>query len=281
MSIAGFLDDAVAALPDNTATPTTLAVGLGMLVCQCVLWFIFRFIVTSGPWHAEPGYTAHQVVYFPIGVYTAYYGCAHFFSQSPATPAARILVHNEAAHFLCQLQLAILVCWDIPTGIFVKVLREPLMLAHHVGMAVAAWYVATQLNTYYALVFFGVVEVSSVPLTFVDMFHPKHKEYCAWMEKLPFIKSLNDIMRLVFVLLYLVVRGFYFPYIAWLHYAPDMLELIALPLPQRMNITSTQMLIPLALNTPFAFLQLYWGYLLVKQVQKTLGGGLPSTKKGS
>ena len=113
------------------------------------------------------------------------------------------------------------------------------------------------------------------------MFHPKHKEYCAWMETWPFLKSLNDIMRLVFVLLYLVVRGFYFPYIAWLHYAPDMLELIALPLPQRLNITTTQIVIPLVLNTPFAFLQLYWGYLLVKQVQKALGGGLPSTKKDS
>jgi len=63
-----------------------------------------------------------------------------------------------------------------------QVLREPLMLVHHVGFVMTAYYVVTQnCNTYYALCFFGVVEVSSVLLCFADVFHPKHKEYTAWL----------------------------------------------------------------------------------------------------
>ena len=49
--IAGMMD----VLPANVATEQTLAVGLAMLAGQCVLWAIFRFGFTSGPWHAEPG----------------------------------------------------------------------------------------------------------------------------------------------------------------------------------------------------------------------------------
>ena len=282
LSIGDLLDDAVAVLPANTATSTTLAVGLAMLTGQCVLWFVFRFLVSSGPWHAEPGYTAHQIVYFPLGVYTAYYGCAHFFAESPATPSARVLQHNAAGYFLAQLQIAVLVLWDIPTGLFVQVLREPIMLAHHVGFVIAAAYVATQnVNSYYALCFFGVVEVSSVPLCFADAFHPKHKEYSAWLETAPVCRAFNEVVRSAFVAVYLAVRGVYFPYVVWGRYVPDMLELLALPPAQRQHVTPAQLWTPFFLGTAFSVLQLYWGHLLIKQVQKILGGGKPPTTKKS
>jgi len=267
--IAGMLD----MLPANAATEETLAVGLAMLAGQCVLWAIFRFGFSSGPWHAEPGFTAHQLVYFPLGVYSAYYGCAHFFAETPTTALARIADHNAAGHFLSQLQIAILVLWDIPTGLCVKVLREPLMLVHHVGFVITAYYVVSQnCNTYYSLCFFGVVEVSSVLLCFADVFHPKHKEYTAWLETAPLTRAVNDAVRAAFVLAYLVVRGFYFPYVVWGRYVPDMLELLALPLAQRKALSTAQLWTPFFLGSAFSFLQLYWGYLLVRQLQKMLAG---------
>ena len=49
------------------------------------------------------------------------------------------------------------------------------MLGHHVGFALTALAVTQTCNTYYALCFFGVVELSSIPLCFADVFHPRRK----------------------------------------------------------------------------------------------------------
>ena len=55
---------AVAALfPDRAATPFTIGCGLAMLAGQCGLAGYFSFMTTSGPCHAQPGFTAHQLVY--------------------------------------------------------------------------------------------------------------------------------------------------------------------------------------------------------------------------
>ena len=54
----------IAALfPERAATSFTVGVGLVMLAGQCTLSAYFRFVATSGPWHAMPGFTAHQLIY--------------------------------------------------------------------------------------------------------------------------------------------------------------------------------------------------------------------------
>ena len=52
-----------AQFPDGAATAFTVGVGLAMLVGQCALSAYFSFVATSGPWHAMPGFTAHQLIY--------------------------------------------------------------------------------------------------------------------------------------------------------------------------------------------------------------------------
>ena len=52
-----------AQFPDGAATAFTVGVGLAMLAGQCALSAYFSFIATSGPWHAMPGFTAHQLIY--------------------------------------------------------------------------------------------------------------------------------------------------------------------------------------------------------------------------
>ena len=140
----------------------------------------------------------------------------------------------------------------------------------HLGFLFTTYFVATNCCTYYGLCFFGVIESSSVVLTLVDFFHPKHKEYCSWLDTMPILKAVNDLMRGVFVLAYLAVRGFYFPYVSWARFTPDMLTLQKLPLAQRQNITDVQLYIPFVLVTLFSFLQLHWGVLLIKQLRKML-----------
>jgi len=160
-----------AQFPDGAATAFTVGVGLAMLTGQCALSAYFSFIATSGPWHAMPGFTAHQLIYcerltcppaptphhtplsaphhtrlpplwscvvtlryssgcrsrvaVPVALYTAYIGCAGWFGSNASTPAERILGEDAMGLYLAQLQLAILLFWDIPTGLVVKALRDP------------------------------------------------------------------------------------------------------------------------------------------------------------
>lgn len=265
------LEGMAAAAPANSLTADTIGVGLVMLVGQIVLTLFFTHVTKSGPWHAEPGFTAHQLVYFPLAVYTAYVGCVHWFGELPATPAARVLALNAAGLHLAQLSIAELVLWDIPTGFAVKALRDPIMVAHHVGFVITAYAVTQTCNSYYALMFFGVVEFSSVFLAFADVFHPKHAAYAAWLETAPALKAVNEVVRVCFVLSYMAVRGFYFPYVVWGCYVPDMLALLALPPSQRGGHTDAELWLPFFLGSAFSVLQLYWGFLLVKQLKKMLG----------
>ena len=61
----------------------------------------------------------------PVAVYTAYIGCAGWFGSNASTPAERVLGEDAIGLYLAQLQLAILLFWDIPTGLVVKALRDP------------------------------------------------------------------------------------------------------------------------------------------------------------
>ena len=39
-----------------------IGVGLSCAVAQVVLWLLFSYALGDGPWRAEPGFTAHQVI---------------------------------------------------------------------------------------------------------------------------------------------------------------------------------------------------------------------------
>lgn len=66
----------------------------------------------------------------PLALYTAYIGCAGWLGSNASTPAERILGEDAMGLHLAQLQLAILLFWDIPTGFVVKALRDPVRPCH-------------------------------------------------------------------------------------------------------------------------------------------------------
>ena len=67
--------------------------------------------------------------------------------------------------------------------------------------------------TYYAPFFYGVIEISGIVLSFIDVFHPKHKPWVDWLQGFPKLSAFNDAMRAVFFILYMVVRAMYFPWV--------------------------------------------------------------------
>jgi hypothetical protein len=195
------------------------------------------------------------------------------------TPTERVLALSPTGVTLGEIVLGELIFWDIPTGLAVQRLRDPLMLAHHFGMAYVAFASLGASSGppfcgYYAVFFFGFIEISGVFLTVVDIFHPKNKEWAAYEKSAAapkWLQSLNGTMRIGFALAYLSIRAIYFPLVAVGSALPDMIAVAKLSETARHGTSVTALNGVAVFAVLFSVLQMYWGWLVLQQVLKILG----------
>jgi len=228
-----------------------------------------------GPWRDEAGFTAHQAVVLPLIIYFAYYGVTNWFSMtlSPGfdTAVARATQAHGVGSHLTSIAIGELIIWDTPTCFFVPSLRSPEMLAHHILMAGVAY--LSYSNTafeYYTLLYFGAIEISGIFLAWVDICHPKHKPWCEFADRHPAIGTLNLVTRGFFLLFYFIMRVGFFPYYMFVARESVLLDIATL------LSLETPVLPAFALwgigifGLALTLLQFYWGYLLIRQVQKMI-----------
>jgi hypothetical protein len=111
------------------------------------------------------------------------------------TPYQRIFGQSNPSNIPLAIGSGAILLWDIPSSYFIKELNDPLMALHHVGMFMVATVMGgmfcgssgsdnsggqqqqqqQMIGYYYVPYYFGVIEMSSVPLSYVDVFHPKYK----------------------------------------------------------------------------------------------------------
>jgi len=272
------LTDRLASLLDTFGDPIFLKVGATTAGVQVALRLLFASkLVPAGPWQDEPGFTAHQVVCFPLMIFLTYLGWSTWFVDDAAfdTPEERIFDSHDTGLLMTKVILATQLAWDIPCGFLVPSLADPLMLAHHVGMATMAVMNLLGFWQFYAVFFYGVIEISGIVLSFVDVFHPKHASWCKWLATAPRLSAFNDAMRAVFYLLYMAVRFVYFPAVIFTGIIPDFLAVVSLPTEMRRGVPFGALAFCPFVGILFSGLQLYWGFLLTKQVRKLLTGGAP------
>ena len=268
---------------DNILTPVFYTVGIACLVAQLVLHVLFKSVLPSGPWRALPSFTAHQAVCLPLMVWLAYEGVQSWAFPGPelvaisSNPLDRVLAKNPAGMLLGQVVLGELLFWDIPTGLLTPALREPLMMAHHFGMAFVA---AATLGAFsggrpccghYAVFFFGFIELSGVPLTIVDVFHPKHTSWHDFGRRAAWARALNEVARIVFAAVYLSVRAVYFPYVVLNGAIPDIHAVTGTPAVMRDGAPTGALYFMAVFGVLFSMLQIYWGVLVARQAAKALG----------
>lgn len=82
-------------------------------------------------------------------------------------------------------------------------------------------------------------------------------------------------MRAAFYLLYMAVRFVYFPAVVSTGIIPDFLAVVSLPIEKRRGVPYAALAFCPFVGILFSGLQLYWGFLLTKQVRKLLTGGAP------
>mmetsp|Transcript_5070 Transcript_5070/g.12720 ORF Transcript_5070/g.12720 Transcript_5070/m.12720 type:complete len:319 (+) Transcript_5070:183-1139(+) len=294
-------------------SPLATHIGVTCLIAQITLTLLFNKragVVPPGPWSHLTAFTAHQVVALPLMLLLTYIGWRDWFFD----PDRAVLMDGSTAIIITardrvfgsnyanpnDIPLAVgsgaILLWDIPTGFLSPPLRDPVMWAHHIGMFLVASVMngqfcegGTMIGYYYAPYYFGVIELSSIFLAYVDVFHPKYEHYHRWLNAehedetvsksaARILKGLNEMARILFALSFLALRGLYFPYVAFVHTIPDLVLAYEDP-PDGVPMWTGYFLIIFLAS--FACLQAYWGSLIARQVMKVLSGGSDGKEKKS
>ena len=188
-------------------TPLATLIGLTCLIAQINITLLLNnkrrlssFFLWNkqnvGPWNDLPGFTAHQLIALPSMCILTYCGIKSWFFDTTTTdtsitddninimdtPYQRIFGHSDPHNIPLAIGSGAILLWDIPSSYFIKELNDPLMGLHHVGMFLVATVMGgmfcggqQMIGYYYVPYYFGVIEMSSVPLSYVDVFHPKYK----------------------------------------------------------------------------------------------------------
>jgi len=253
--------------------PILVASGVASLAAQVILTGVFA---KMKPFDKEPGFMAHQVVAFVLMVLLTVVGAKIWlFPDDEAGKIASTLdgrIHGSTFwhSFLMQVAAGMLIFWDIPTGFAVKALMSPQSMGHHIVMClVCISGLKGQIMYHYAGFFLGLCEVSSIPLQLVDIFHPDH--FVELTKENPSLHKLNEILRPLFAVLFMLTRAIYFPYVMLSQAIPDIVASI------RLGGGSAGEQIGLSIigvgGLLLTVLQIFWATLMWKQIKKALAGG--------
>lgn len=145
------------------AVQIVLSVGLSCLCMQLILTVCFKHLIV-GIWSREPAFVAHQVIALPFMVYLAFVGGSAWFDglSVPRSVDERVHGTNGAGETIASILVGMMVFWDIPSCIFISSLKSPLMLAHHVAVAIGGIFVTTTPYLLFYVPFYGgLTELSS------------------------------------------------------------------------------------------------------------------------
>jgi hypothetical protein len=287
------------------------AAGIVALLCQCGLT---KFLKQYKRRKDIASYTAHTIIALVFMMYVSVVGCIGWFmsssGSSPITPFDRLVLPNEQCRCMASIVTGVLLLWDLPTSMYVKSLRKLDVIVHHIVMTLTAYFATTILPMYYVYFYFGVSELSSIPLLLYD-------QLCIMIETLNTSPSipvhdnstkldalvvddnnaitsdelidkqtnneliqLRDSMQIVAAVSFTIVRAILFTYVTVRHFIPDVRSVIRLvQLPSSM-ITVSSVIRPVQMKTlRFAFyasigftvLQLYWFLKMLRTIyQQTI-----------
>jgi hypothetical protein len=154
--------------------------------------------------------------------------------------------------------------YEVLLALWVPKLRGPRgdMLVHHLAtLTLATLGAGYGYLEYYAPFFFGLTELSSVPLAFMDLF----KFYPSIKAAMPVA---NENVRTAFVVVFIPVRIIYWPYVCSEFWKDSFAEL------QKENTRQPTALVLtfLVANILLTGLQFFWGVLIAKGVAKKIRG---------
>ena len=151
--------------------PIIIPNGMKLLAAHFILYGIFKYLLPTngGPWKVMPSFTAHQVIVIFLMIYQTWLGFKYYKKGS-------VFDINDGGIYMAQFCMSSMMLYDIPiTTFFMKDAQvDTLMHLHHVGFFFIAAIVmgiysnGVHIGSDYAPFFFGIIELSSIPLSIVD-----------------------------------------------------------------------------------------------------------------
>ena len=197
-------------IPDVFFDPLVLQWAGGLMLLQVVLQVLLT-LFASGALKKNAGLVAHQVCVSIPFVYSSYNGTMLlFFDDAIATLhsgtyADRLYSFHPQAWMVTRFFIGFQM-YDLCATMLVPELRKLEHCAHHVlSLLTGCAGTSGPLLQYYAPFFFGFVEVSSVPLAWVDVFRAVPPSKGSLMS------AANEVVRIAFAVAFLPIRCVMFP----------------------------------------------------------------------
>eukprot|EP00967_Tisochrysis_lutea_P092801 scaffold133901_cov36-Tisochrysis_lutea.AAC.1 len=143
----------------------------------------------------DVGADPHLAAHFPVALFSfltlAVVGTMKWLSEAPDD---RLHGYSEDGLFIARFMLAFQL-YELLVTLFERRLAGPggIMVLHHtLVVLLSGWVVTHQYMHYYCIFFFGVPEISSVPLAFVDLF----KQIPTLRARFPTVNEVNSLRLL-------------------------------------------------------------------------------------
>lgn len=104
---------------------------------------------------SSTGYAVYKFIGLAFVIAFVSIGGAWYLPAAAFSAKELLLAPDSTVRFLAAVVFGSLVLWDLPCAIFIKRLRAPDLIAHHVGMALSAYLVMAHLPLRYGLFFLG------------------------------------------------------------------------------------------------------------------------------
>jgi hypothetical protein len=193
-----------------------------------------------------------------VGLYLEYWVLPSLPAYN-ASNVDKILGNEEELYLVSALQLGYQL-WAIPVGIF-YVHESPEMVLHHLAVVVS-----TSMTGFlsigfrwYSPFFYGIMELSSVPLSVMNSFKDNPK----WIEKYPAAYGMS---RNIFALSFLVIRVLMCAR-RWPVFLRDNFIVMYT---KEWGVYKVYMFVQWSLASFLAYLQLFWGSLIIKGIIKVI-----------
>ena len=241
--------------------------AFGLLVAQGVANVVIaRF---KSPMQEKYAVAAHQLVCFTPFMFAAKAGLRMWLydpvleAQQNGSYAARYFECTVSQHDLVRMMLGFQI-YDILATALVPELRKFEHLAHHIITGIFACLALYSGSLqHYAWFFFGIAEISSCFLVYVDLFRQ-----CPGLLTNPLLSGLNEVARASFGVTFVPVRCVLWPLVV-LGLLQDILAARAAADPRLNYAVATYHLTTSVIMT---LLQQYWGQKVVRGILKMVKG---------
>ncbi len=235
-----------------------------------IVWFaLFKTFRALDLWKFETrkGTRTSDIIAFEIaaGISVLYLGCAGviisqgWFGTGPEL--ARLqkdMLHTKSDFVINHLVYPMVTfqLWNVLLCLFTPDLNVPEMLAHHLITAALGYFGLHPYLHGYGLFFFGVAELTNVPLTAYDIF--KYMKAAKWQEK---YATTFTVAKLSFAVSFVILRLIVWPMTSY----PFWKDSVALLQSGKAHSNFVVLFFLLA-NVFLTFLQFFWGWKIVESV---------------